>query len=283
MQPEAYTATKEQQQQQKDARADLHALYSALKALPSTSESPAIFEARAVIQSRITAVKATLMDAKPVRVRLANTEAFLAKQKARLSSVEEELNSLSVERTTLKETILEKENYVNQLKLEVAQAIEEEHQQPASNGTEELAELLAVVGASGSKRAKALAEAVQKIWHQSTMVTVQESDDEELSGDEMDREMYGEMCGAILVAKSGQQPEEAAAEETTSGIKKGTALKVPSFVKQKIEKINGSKSGKSEKPFHRGGPLQSFGAPKRPSRQETKPGFVAPGVETEDY
>ena len=54
-------------------------------------------------------------------------------------------------------------------------------------------------------------------------------------------------------------------------------------MKQKIDKIN--KGDKSERPFHRGGPLKSFGAPKhfrKPSAIEM-PGFVAPDVELEDY
>ena len=272
-------------------------MYAALRALPASTASPAIVQAKEVTQLQITAVKATLRDSKLVQVRLASTEAFLIKQRAQLVTVEEELHRLLAEKIKLKEIIVEKEAYVELLKAEQLQVFEDEQLQPASNGREELTELLAVVEALPiqHKRAKALAEAVKKIWNESTKVEFVVADEEEDSSDEMDREMYGSMCGAIIAAKedrvavrdpycggdsSWDAPPPAA--EAAAVLQ---ASSKTSIVKSKIDKIN--KNDKSDKPFHRGGPLNSFGAPKyfrKPTGPSIElPGFVAPGVEMEDY
>ena len=286
--PQVKEQQAKEQKAQKEQRVVLNSLFSALKALPKDSTNLALVEAKESLQKQIQTVKASMRDSKPVKTRITNTEAFIAKQVLQLEWVEAELAKHAEEKTKLLLVIAERKKHLEQLKEEDAQ------QAPYSDdegggGDEELSELLTIVMASPNKRAKALADSLRKRLEASYV------DD---SSDEMD-DSSGPLCGTSAVGDpyggvsgteggdaSWDAPDAAGAAESTGIGKKiaGSAAAGTTFVKQKIDKINRGAPRTVPSPV-KGGPLKSFGAP----RHFRKPpavgdlGYVVPGVEVEDY
>jgi hypothetical protein len=271
----------------KEQKASLNALYSALKSLPKESTIKAVVDARNELQKQIQSVRDGMRDSKPVRLRITATENYIAKQAAQLAKVEMELEKLAEERQKLKTLISEKTEHLNQLKDEAG----DEDEEAEDVGDEQLAELLSIVlTSSPNRRAKQLAESVLKRMGR---------EDEEDSSDEMDREMYGPMCGLVAIgdpyggataateaAAQANQPEAAA---PTSPVKESNAKKLAAsltatLVKQKIEKIESTGKAKTATRGVLSGFGRSFpGRKQSPKEEVDELGFVAAGVEVEDY
>jgi hypothetical protein len=144
-----------------------------------------------------------------------------------------------------------------------------------------------VLTSSPNRGAKQLAESVLKRLSQ---------EDEEDSSDEMDKEMYGPLCGlvafgdpyggATAAAAPAALPDapSSASPVKETNVKKQAASLTASLVKQKIEKFESTGKNKTAPR----GVLSGFGRayPGRkqsPKEEVDEQGFVAPGVEVEDY